>query len=132
MEFHEYRIDEDARRKGAYDVIPGLEGDINITKHTPNIIPTQLHMHKRQTDYFTVVEGNVLFRLLYDDGRPEEKFILKVDDYKTIIIPAGVWHNYMALDTPATMVFYITHKYDKADEFSRPCNPEEWQRPHEK
>lgn len=126
MEFYQHRIHEDARRKGAYDVIPGLEGDVNVTKHPPNIKPTQLHMHKRQTDYFTLIEGKVLFRMSYDDGSPEEKCIVSADDHKTIIIPPGIWHNYMALDNPAILLCYITHKYDETDEFSRPCNPEDW------
>lgn len=81
-------------------------------------------MHKKQTDYFAVVEGRVLFRLVYDDGR-EEKFIFSESDKKTLIIPPGVWHGYMALE-PSIMVFYISHKYDADDEFRKSCDPDGW------
>lgn len=126
MQFHEHRVHKDSRRAGSYDIIPGFEGDMNFTKHTPLVIPSELHMHKHQTDYFAVAEGKVLFRLVYEDGRLEEKFILSTDDFRTLIIPPGIWHGYMALE-PSIMIFYISHKFDISDEFRRPCYPEEWQ-----
>lgn len=124
MQFHEYRAHEDHRRNGRYDIIPGLEGDLNFSIHPPGIVPEELHMHKRQTDYFTVAQGRVLFRLVDEDGR-EEKFVLGESDKKTLIIPPGVWHNYMALK-PSVMIFYIDHKYNSADEFRRPVDAEGW------
>lgn len=128
-QFHEYRNHSDHRRKGAYDIVPGLSGDFNFTVHNPNVIPEELHMHKRQTDYFAVARGKVMFRLVYEDGR-EEKFILTENDKKTLIIPPGIWHNYMALE-PAVMVFYISHKYDSKDEMKRLSKPSEWLVPDE-
>lgn len=128
MKFHSYRVHKDHRRAGAYDIVPGLPGDFNFTKHTPNVIPEELHMHKDQTDYFTVVTGKVMFRLVYDDGTPEEKVIVTEEDAKTVIVPPGVWHGYVAL-VPSVMAFYITHKYDDKDEFRRKSDPSEWQLP---
>lgn len=125
MEWHEHRIHKDHRRSGAYDIVPGLPGDINFTIHYPNVAPEELHLHKFQTDYFSVIQGKVLFRLVYGDGRPEEKFVFSEDDHKTLIISPGVWHGYMALE-PSIMVFYINHKYDARDEFRRKTDPSEW------
>jgi len=124
-QWHKHRFHEDHRRRGNYDIIPGLAGDFNFTKHPPSIIPEELHMHKTQTDYFVVAAGKVLFRLVYEDGR-EEKLIISENDKKTLTVPPGVWHGYMALE-PALMVFYITHKYDSSDEFRKKCDPSEWQ-----
>jgi len=124
MKFHQFRVHEDHRRRGFYDIFPGFEGDVCITKHIPGVIPDELHMHKRQTDYFTVADGKVLFRLVSEDGK-EEKFIMTADDKKTVIIPPGIWHGYLALE-PSIMVFYISHKYDSNDEFRRKCSPDEW------
>ena len=107
-EFYEYRTHADHRRAGSYDIVPGIEGDFNFTKHSPNVIPEELHMHKNQTDYFAVAKGKVMFRLVYEDGR-EEKFIMTDEDNKTLIIPPGVWHGYLALE-PSIMVFYLNHK----------------------
>src|SRR5271154_5832406 len=120
-EFHEYRSHEDERRAGAYDIFPGLPGDANFTKHAPNIAPDELHMHKIHTDYFTVATGRVKFRLFYEDGR-EEKFLLTENDKRTLIVPPGVWHNYMALE-PSMMIFYIDRKFDVADEFRKKIDP---------
>lgn len=123
-QFYEYRTHSDHRRKGAYDIVPDIEGDFNFTKHSPNVIPEELHIHKRQTDYFTVAQGRVMFLMIYEDGK-KEKFILTENDHKTLIIPPGVWHNYMALE-PSIMVFYLSHKYDSSDEFRKKTDPSEW------
>ena len=124
MKFHEYRVHEDHRRRGSYDVVPSLPGDLNFTIHNPEVRPEELHMHKDQTDYFAVAKGRVLFRLEDKDGK-EEKFIMTEDDHKTLEIPPGIWHGYMALE-PSIMVFYLTHKYDPNDEFRRPVDAEGW------
>ena len=122
--FYEYRVHKDHRRAGSYDIFPALPGDANFTKHSPGIIPDELHMHKKHTDYFAVVSGRVKFRLVYEDGK-EEKFILTEDDHKTLVVPPGVWHNYMALE-PSIMVFYIDRKYDEADEFKKKVPQDGW------
>ncbi len=124
-QFIEYRVHEDHRRSGAYDIFPTLPGDANFTRHNPDVIPDELHLHKKHTDYFTVALGSVKFRLVYEDGR-EEKFVLSDKDKKTLVIPPGIWHNYMALE-PSIMVFYIDHKYDAADEFKKKVGPEGWE-----
>lgn len=124
MQFHEYRFHEDHRRSGHYDIVPGLLGDMNFSIHPAGVIPEEWHMHKVHTDYFTVAQGKVLFRLLYADGR-EEKFVLSDKDSKTLLVPPGVWHNYIALE-PSLMLFYIDRKFDTADEFRKPCDQEGW------
>jgi dTDP-4-dehydrorhamnose 3,5-epimerase-like enzyme len=123
--FIPYRVHEDHRRRGAYDIFPSLPGDANFTKHTADVVPEELHMHKIHTDYFTVAVGRVKFRLIYEDGR-EEKFFLSEKDHKTLAVPPGVWHMYMAVE-PSMMVFYIDHKFDIADEFRKPLAPGGWE-----
>ncbi|HAJ44665.1 MAG: hypothetical protein UV53_C0008G0021 [Candidatus Azambacteria bacterium GW2011_GWE1_42_9] len=123
-QFYEYRTHSDNRRSGSYDIIPGIEGDFNFTKHPASIIPEELHMHKNQTDYFIVVSGKVLFRLVSDDGE-EEKFIMTDKDNKTLIIQPGIWHGYVALE-PSCMAFYLSHKFDSSDEFRKKTDPSEW------
>lgn len=129
MKFHKYRVHADHRRSGAYDIIPGFPGDFNFTKQNPGVVPEELHMHKHQTDYFAVAQGKVLFRLVYKGGK-EKKFILTEKDHKTLIIPPGVWHGYMALER-SIMVFYISHKYDPKDEFKKKTDPYEWELPED-
>ena len=89
-QFQDYRVHEDNRRSGAYNIFPSLPGDVNFTKHNPDVVPDELHMHKIHTDYFTVATGSVKFRLVHEDGT-EEKFLLTEKDKKTLVIPPGIW-----------------------------------------
>jgi len=124
MKWHEHRFHEDARRRGFYDLVPGLSGDINFTQMYPGVI-CGMHMHQQQTDYFAVIKGSISIRLIYDDGRAEEKFVVSEHTHKTIIIPPGVWHGYKTLE-PTILFFYIDKKFNMDDELRRPTVAEEW------
>lgn len=123
-QFHEQRFHEDARRRGFYDIIPGLQGDMNFAVMPAGII-SGMHMHKIHTDYFTVAKGRVMFRLVAEDGK-EEKVVLSEHSRKTLIIQPGIWHGYKSLE-PSVMVFYISQKFNEDDEFKKPTKPEEWE-----
>ena len=125
MEFHNHRIHEDDRRRGSYEIVPGLAGDMNFTVHNVSVIPHEWHMPKIHTDYFTVAKGKILFRMAHDDGKLEEKIVLTEHDHKTLILPPGVWHNYIALE-PSILVFYTDHKFNANDEFRRSCDVDGW------
>jgi dTDP-4-dehydrorhamnose 3,5-epimerase len=105
--------------------MPDLPGDMNFTHMNPGII-CGLHMHKKQTDYFSVAKGSIIVRLVYDDGQPEEKFVLSEHSHKTLVIPPGVWHGYKSLE-PTILVFYIDHKFNTDDENRRETKAEEWE-----
>ncbi|KKR07383.1 MAG: hypothetical protein UT33_C0001G0002 [Candidatus Peregrinibacteria bacterium GW2011_GWC2_39_14] len=124
MEWHAHRFHEDARRRGFYDIIPGLPGEMNFS-HMPTGVICGLHMHKQHTDYFSVAKGSILMRLIYEDGHPEEKFVVSEYTRQTIIIPPGVWHGYKALE-PTVLIFYINQKFDITDELRRSTQPEDW------
>lgn len=124
-EWHEFRFHEDYRRRGFYDIVPGLKGDMNFTHMNAGVI-AGLHMHKVHTDYFTVAKGSVMIRLVYDDGRPEEKFVLSEHTHKTLMIPPGVWHGYRSLE-PSILVFYTDEKFNIEDEFKRETKAEDWE-----
>lgn len=125
MQFHDHRFHEDARRRGFYDIVPGLTGDMNFT-HMPSGVICGLHMHKKHTDYFAVAKGSLLFRLVYDDGRAEEKFVVSEHTRKTLVIPPGVWHGYKSLE-PSIVLFYTDEKFNTDDELRRETKPEEWE-----
>ncbi len=125
MEWHEQRFNEDGRRRGFYDIVPGLPGDMNFSHMNPGVI-CGLHMHARQTDYFAVAKGSILVRLVYEDGKPEEKFVVSEHTRKTLMIPPGVWHGYKALE-PTVLIFYIDKKFSTDDEHRRPTSPKDWE-----
>lgn len=124
-QWHEHRFHEDYRRRGLYDIVPGLPGDMNYTYMNAGVI-SGLHLHKKQTDYFSVAQGSIMVRLVYEDGRPEEKFVLSEDTHKTLVIPPGVWHGYKSLE-PSIIVFYIDHKFNMDDEHRRETKAEDWE-----
>lgn len=125
MPWHEHRFHEDSRRRGFYDIIPGLPGEVNFTQMPAGVI-CGLHKHNRHTDYFAVAKGSILVRLVYEDGRLEEKFVVSEQTRKTLIISPGVWHGYKALE-PTILVFYIDQKYSTDDEYKRETKAEEWE-----
>ena len=120
---HDQRFHEDDRRRGFYDIVPGLKGDLNFT-HVPKGSIAGMHMHKEQSDYFVVAKGAMLFRLITEDGR-EERITLSPYSRKTLIIPPGVWHGYKALED-SIVIFYIDQKFNTSDEHRRVTTPEEW------
>lgn len=124
--FHAQRFHEDERRRGYYDVVPGLPGDMNFTDMPAGVI-AGMHMHKKQTDYFAVAKGRVLFRLIWEDGK-EERVVLSAHSRKTLVIPPGVWHGYKSLE-PSILLFYISEKFNIGDEHKKPTSEEEWQTP---
>ncbi|MEK7623351.1 MAG: dTDP-4-dehydrorhamnose 3,5-epimerase family protein [Patescibacteria group bacterium] len=126
MHLHDHRFHEDARRRGFYDIIPGLTGDMNFS-HMPAGVIAGMHMHKKHTDYFAVASGLVLFRLVTEEGQ-EERVTLSPHSRKTLIIPPGIWHGYKSLE-PSILVFYSDTKFNTDDEFRRPTTEEEWRVP---
>lgn len=125
-DFHTQRFNEDERRRGLYDIVPGLSGDMNFSYMQAGII-AGMHMHLRQTDYFTVAKGSVLFRLVSEDGQ-EERVLLSEQSRKTLIIKPGIWHGYRSLE-PSILIFYIDKKYNPDDEHRRPTDSSEWEIP---
>ena len=123
---HAHRFHEDERRRGFYDIVPGLPGDMNFSHMQAGII-AGMHMHKKQTDYFTVTSGSVLSRLVTEDGK-EERIVLSSHSRKTLVIPPKVWHGYKSLEV-STLLFYIDQKFNLDDELRKPTKPSDWDIP---
>lgn len=123
---HTHRFHEDERRRGFYDVIPDLRGDMNFSHMQAGII-AGMHLHKKQTDYFTVISGSVLFRLVTKNGK-EERIVLSSHSRKTLVIPPGIWHGYRSLET-SILLFYIDQKFNINDELRKPTKPLDWEIP---
>lgn len=123
-EFIDHNFHEDERRRAYYNLVPDLPGQMCMTDMPEGTI-AGMHMHKKQTDYFTVARGRVLFRLV-TEGEEEERVVLSPASRRTLIIKPGIWHGYKSLE-PSILVFYVDHKYDPADEFRRKTDKSEWE-----
>ena len=119
----EQRYHEDDRRRGFYDIVPGLKGDMNFT-HVQKGSIAGLHLHKEQSDYFIVAKGAMLFRLIDENGN-EERVVLSPYTRQTLVIPPNVWHGYKALED-SIVLFYIDQKFNTEDEHKKKTVAEDW------
>ena len=80
-----------------------------------------LHFHRRQVDYWFLVEGTIraglvdLRRSSRTNGAAE-LIEYSADTNMGLFIPAGVAHGFLAV-TDATLIYYVDNYYDGADEF---------------
>jgi dTDP-4-dehydrorhamnose 3,5-epimerase len=80
-----------------------------------------LHYHRRQLDYWTVVEGRALVALV--DVRPVLADLAarasvetrELGPLENVVIPAGVAHGFLALE-PLSLLYLVTNEYDGSDE----------------
>lgn len=110
---------EDDRGQRLFDLFYKVNGQINITHVNSTEHVVAWHRHKIQTDYWFCVKGS--FKVGY--GRPcegggvdVEWYYLSDKNYDVITIPPGIWHGYKALQPESIMLYYLTEKYDPADE----------------
>jgi dTDP-4-dehydrorhamnose 3,5-epimerase len=92
----------------------------NLSRSGPNVL-RGLHFHRRQADYWTVVEGTA-FIGLFDprSGSPTEGvgvgFELMAEDFATLYIPKGVAHGYYTPDG-LLLQYLVDEYYTGGDEF---------------
>lgn len=79
------------------------------------------HKHEKQDDLWFVATGKALV-VLYDDRadsptyRQTEILYAGADDYKLILIPAGVAHGYKVLsDEPVILFYHTTEPFNRAN-----------------
>ena len=91
----------------------------NLSDSAPGVL-RGLHLHRRQLDYWVVTAGRAFVALV--DVRPMlagarapvvETRILDADEW--VVIPTGVAHGFLALETLA-MLYLVTNEYDGSDE----------------
>ncbi len=81
-----------------------------------------LHFHRKQTDYWVMVEGRLQVALIdLRKESPTHRVALCLDldsaDPHALIIPPGVLHGYRAV-SDATMMYLLDYEYDATDENS--------------
>jgi dTDP-4-dehydrorhamnose 3,5-epimerase len=77
------------------------------------------HWHEKQDDLWFIASGTA--RIVLYDRRPgsltfgeTQTMNAGADDYKVILIPAGVAHGYQVLsDDPVMLFYHVTREYDR-------------------
>ncbi len=104
-------------------VDPHPFAQISHTVTYPGVIKA-FHWHRRQTDYWYCVGGNIRVGLVdLREGSPTEgeHAAISLGEWarQVLKIPPGVAHGYQVLgSTPAQLIYYTTEPYD-------PCDPDE-------
>lgn len=102
----------------------GFARQVYISSTLPGVVKAW-HVHAIQTDRFAVVRGAVVLGLYDLPSSPEKvtTIILNASRQpKTVMIPPGVAHGWMALPHPdgeAWIVNMCSHEYDGTDEWRR-------------
>ena len=102
--------------------IPGARTALqaNLSRSAPNVL-RGLHFHRRQADYWTVLEGEA-FIGLYDlrRGSPTEGrsagFPIASDAFRTLSIPPGVAHGFYT-GSGLLLQYLVDEYYTGDDEF---------------
>jgi dTDP-4-dehydrorhamnose 3,5-epimerase len=80
-----------------------------------------LHYHRRQLDYWTVLEGRALVALvdvrpvLADSKASPSVEMRELAAMENVVIPSGVAHGFLALE-PLALLYLVTNEYDGSDE----------------
>ena len=83
----------------------------------PGVIKA-FHKHKKQTDIWYVVSGDV-WAITYDEftNTKREFFLGENSNDDILVIPPNTWHGYKVLgNKPATMLYLLDQEYDPDDE----------------
>jgi dTDP-4-dehydrorhamnose 3,5-epimerase len=117
---------KDTRGKSWYDLVPEMDGQIDITVNYPGTIRA-FHWHDKKIEWMFIVEGEVKF-VLTD---PMETIYATQGD--CVKIEPHRWHGYQALgDKQVIVLEYADKKHDveNPDDERKPYNSfgEEWKK----
>ena len=115
MKFH-----EDDRAQRVIDIFEHLPGQINISYVNSTNHIVAWHKHKLQTDYFYCIKGS--FKIgLCDNIETRFLYISDKNPTNLITIPPNIWHGYKSLEPNSIILYYVSHKWNKNDEWK--CTP---------
>ena len=110
MTFH-----EDDRAQRLLDIFKNIDGQINVSYVNSTEHVVAWHKHHVQTDYWICLKGSFKVGLAYDDGTVKWEY-LSDKNPKVLEITPGIYHGYKALQPGSILLYYLTEKYNPADE----------------
>ena len=90
-------------------------GQVNYSVQFPGVVKAW-HRHKKQTDYFCVLMGNIRVAT-HDSETGETKTYFMGEQNPSILkVPPGLWHGFTCLgDKPCGLLYFMTERYDPDD-----------------
>ncbi|HCI70942.1 MAG TPA: hypothetical protein DHV30_10230 [Balneola sp.] len=110
------RFHEDDRAQRFCDIFPEAGGQTMVSRiRTPGHV-VAWHRHKIQHDYWCCLQGSFKVGLAKENG--DFEFVYLSDKQpRTIHIPPGIYHGYMALEPNSILLYYMDQAYDPSDEY---------------
>ena len=108
------KVVADDRAVRYIDVFPRIEGQINVSIIPPHRL-VAWHKHHKQRDYWMVLQGTLKVGIVAPDGTHRFE-TLTLRDPKVLEIPEEHWHGYLSLEEETILLYWVTRKYDPADE----------------
>ena len=106
---------EDDRAQRLLNVFEDIGGQLNVSYVNSTTHVVAWHKHNIQTDYWCCVKGSFKVGLADEDGNVWWEY-LSDKNPRVLKIPPGIYHGYKAIEEGSILVYYLTEKYNPADE----------------
>ena len=102
-------------------------GQLNISLQYPGVVKAW-HRHKKQTDFWICVRGQIKVGVHREDDRA---WMAVIGEHRPalVVIPPPLWHGAATVgNESASLLYYVTHAYDAAapDEERRAFDSPAW------
>lgn len=88
------------------------EGQVNFSVTYPGVIKAW-HRHQKQTDFWIGLTGHIKAGVFRESDGKSWLAVLGEKRPGVLIIPPPLWHGVATVgDTPAGLLYYVTHAYD--------------------
>ncbi|MBX3357099.1 MAG: dTDP-4-dehydrorhamnose 3,5-epimerase family protein [Phycisphaeraceae bacterium] len=100
------------------------QGQVNYSVQYPGVVKAW-HRHSLQTDFWICLQGHIKVGVYREEDRTAWLGVIGEKRPGVMIIPPPLWHGAATVgDTPAGLLYYVTHAYNAA-------SPDEDRRAHD-
>lgn len=90
------------------------QGQVNFSVQYPGVIKAW-HRHHKQTDFWMCLLGHLKVGVHDQDAGRSWSLVIGEKRPGTVVIPPPLWHGAATVgQTPAGLLYYVTHAYDPA------------------
>jgi dTDP-4-dehydrorhamnose 3,5-epimerase len=94
--------------------VMNTEGQINFSMQYPGVIKAW-HRHHLQTDFWMALVGHIKVGIYDQENDKAWSIVIGEKRPGTVIIPPPLWHGAATVgNTPAGLLYYVTHAYNPA------------------
>lgn len=110
---HTYDLPQTVCSLDNKDHVVGKYGQTYVVRNERAGTIRAFHVHERQWDYFTVVNGKAQVWVVNPEKTEAERFILSGANLTRLIIPPNYWHGWESLMSNTILISTITDVYNR-------------------